>query len=57
MLTFVRAGFAAALLTLAVIPALAADKACERKELGEAAIKLEAQSKSDAGAVTKQPAG
>ncbi len=56
MLTFVRAGFAAALLTLAVIPALAADKAFERKDLGEAAIKLEAQIKSDAGAVTKQPA-
>jgi uncharacterized protein YfaS (alpha-2-macroglobulin family) len=60
MLTFVRAGLAAALLTLAFIPAttaaLAADKAFERKDLDEAAIKLEAQIKNDAGTVSKQPA-
>ena len=60
MLTVIRAGFfsavAAALLALAAIPALAADKAFERKELDEAAIKLEAQIKSDAGAVTKPAA-
>ncbi len=60
MLMSVRAGFAAALLALAVIPAntpaLAADKAFTRSELDEAAIKLEAQIKNDAGTVTKQPA-
>ncbi len=60
MLTFVRAGFAAALLVLAVIPAsftaFAADKAFQSKDLDEAAIKLEAQIKSDAGSLTKQAA-
>jgi uncharacterized protein YfaS (alpha-2-macroglobulin family) len=54
MLTFVRAGLAAALMSLAVIPTLAADKAYQRKDLDEAAIKLEGQIKSDAGTVTKQ---
>jgi len=60
MLTFVRAGFAAALLALAVVPAnlpaFAADKAYQSKDLDEAAIKLEAQIKSDAGALTKPAA-
>jgi len=56
MLTFVRAGLAAALITLAAFPALAAEKAFDRKELGDAAIKLEAQIKSDAGTVTKAAA-
>ena len=49
MFTSVRAGLAAALVALAVIPALAADKAFQRSDLDEAAIKLEAQIKSDAG--------
>ena len=47
MLTFARAGlrgaFAAALLTFAFFPALAADKAYQNSDLAEAAIKLEAQ--------------
>ena len=41
---------------LALVPALAADKAFMRKDLDEAAIKLEAQIKSDAGTVTKDAA-
>ncbi len=57
MLTFVRAGLAAALLALVSIPAmnsaLAADKAYQNSELAEQAIKLEAQIKTDAGTVTK----
>ena len=56
MFTSVRAGFAAALVALAVFPALAADKAFKRSDLDEAAIKLEAQIKSDAGTVTKPAA-
>jgi alpha-2-macroglobulin len=56
MLTAIRAGMAAALLILATIPALTADKAFERKDLDDAAIKLEAQIKSDAGTVTKPAA-
>jgi uncharacterized protein YfaS (alpha-2-macroglobulin family) len=54
MLTFVRAGLAAALMIFAAFPTLAADKAYQRKDLDDAAIKLEAQIKSDAGTVTKQ---
>ena len=53
MFNTVRAGLAAALVALAVIPALAADKPFKRADLDDAAIKLEAQIKSDAGAVTK----
>jgi alpha-2-macroglobulin len=56
MLSSVRAGLAAALIALALAPALAADKAFERKDLDETAIKLEAQIKSDAGTVTKNVA-
>jgi hypothetical protein len=56
MLNAVRAGFAAALIALAVMPALSADKAFVRKDLDEAAIKLEAQIKSDAGTVTQDAA-
>lgn len=56
MLNVIRAGLAAALLALAVISALAADKAFERKDLDDAAIKLEAQIKSDAGTVSKPAA-
>src|SRR6476660_7396411 len=55
MLTLVRAGLTAALLALAFTPALAADgdKAFQRGDLDQAAIKLAAQIKQDAGTVTK----
>ena len=56
MFTSVPAGLAAALIALAIIPAMAADKAFKRSDLDEAAIKLEAQIKNDAGAVTKPAA-
>ncbi len=56
MFTSVRAGLAAALIALATIPTLAADKAFKRGDLDDAAIKLEAQIKSDAGTVTKPAA-
>ena len=53
---FLGAGvFAAALLALAAVPGVAADKAFQSGDLDQAAIKLEAQIKSDAGTVTKQP--
>src|SRR3984893_12697627 len=59
MLTFVRAGIAAALVIL--LPALAAgpaaaEKAFQRDDLADAAIKLEAKIKSDAGQVAKPAA-
>ena len=56
MLSVIRAGIAAALLALALIPAMAADKAFKLEMLDEAAIKLEAQIKSDTGAVNKTAA-
>ncbi len=56
MFTSVRAGLAAAFIALAFVPALAADKAFKRSDLDDAAIKLEAQIKSDAGTVTKPAA-
>src|SRR5450631_1758184 len=56
MFTSVRFGLAAALLALALIPAASADKAYQRKDLDDAAIKLEAQIKSDAGTITKPAA-
>ena len=56
MLMSVRAGLAAAFIALAVFPALAADKAFKRGDLDDAAIKLEAQIKSDAGTVTRPAA-
>jgi uncharacterized protein YfaS (alpha-2-macroglobulin family) len=60
MLSSARAGFAgvlaAAFLALSALPGLAADKAYQNPELDEAAIKLEAQIKSDAGDVTKPAA-
>jgi uncharacterized protein YfaS (alpha-2-macroglobulin family) len=52
----VRAGLAAALIVFALLPALAADKAFKESGLDEAAIKLEAQIKADAGMVTKPAA-
>jgi uncharacterized protein YfaS (alpha-2-macroglobulin family) len=56
MFSLVRAGLAAALLALTLIPAAAADKAFQRDDLAQAAIKLEAQIKQDAGTVTKSAA-
>src|ERR1700742_5063434 len=53
MLTLVRAGLLAALLSLACGGAMAADKAFHRTDLDDAAVRLEAQIKTDAGAVTK----
>jgi hypothetical protein len=56
MLRFVRAGLAAAFLALVLSPATAAEKLFKQSSLDEAAIKLEAQIKSDAGTVAKPPA-
>ena len=56
MRCFVRAGLAAALVALVFSPALAADKAFKQSGLDEAAIKLEAQIKTDAGNVGKPAA-
>jgi hypothetical protein len=60
MFTSVRAGFsgvfAAALIALAVLPSAAADKAFRLGDLDDAAMKLEAQIKSDTGTVTKPAA-
>ena len=56
MFTPVRAGLAAALIALALFPAMAADKAFKRGDLDDAAIKLEAQIKNDTGTVTKPAA-
>ena len=56
MFTFVRAGLAAAFIALTLFPAIAADKAFKRGDLDDAAIKLEAQIKSDAGTITKPAA-
>ena len=56
MRCLVRAGLAAALVALVFSPALAADKAFKQSGLDEAAIKLEAQIKSDAGNVRKPAA-
>jgi hypothetical protein len=57
MLVLIRAGVVAALVTIASIfaPSIssAAEKAFDRPNLAEAAIKLEAQIKSDAGAAGK----
>ncbi len=55
MFTFIRAGLAAALIALALVPALAADadKPFQNASLDDAAIKLEAQIKRDAGSVSK----
>lgn len=56
MRCLVRAGLAAAFVALAFFPVLAADKSFKQNTLDEAAIKLEAQIKSDAGAVAKPAA-
>ena len=56
MLALVRAALAAALLLLFVPPTHTADKAFQRNDLADAAIKLEAQIKADAGPVSKAAA-
>jgi len=58
VLRVARAGLDAALLTLAWVlaPAIAAEKPFKQSALDQAAIKLEAQIKSDAGAVAKPAA-
>ncbi len=56
MFSLVRAGFVAASLALALLPAAAADKAFQSTDLDQAAIKLEAQIKQDAGTVTQSVA-
>ncbi len=56
MLSLLRAGLAAALVVVVAVPAFAADKAFHRDDLDNAAIKLEAQIKRDAGPVTKTAA-
>ncbi len=56
MLSLIRAGVAAALIALALAPASAADKAFQRGDLDQAAIRLEAQIKHDAGPVSKSAA-
>lgn len=53
MTGFVRAILVCATLALGLFPALAADKAFKRDDLADAAIKLEAQIKSEAGPVSK----
>src|SRR3954453_6305523 len=56
MLAFVRAACAAALVLLLSVPAIAADKSFRRDDLTDAAIKLEAQIKGEAGQVSKPTA-
>ena len=56
MRCLVRAGLAAALVAFVFLPALAVDKTFRQSGLDEAAIKLEAQIKSDAGNVSKPAA-
>jgi uncharacterized protein YfaS (alpha-2-macroglobulin family) len=56
MLSLIRAGLAAALIALVAVPAFAADKAFHRGDLDDAAIRLEAQIKRDAGPVKKTAA-
>jgi len=53
MFTIIRAGLFAALIAVACTSAGAADKPYQRSDLAEAAVKLEAQIKSDAGTVAK----
>jgi uncharacterized protein YfaS (alpha-2-macroglobulin family) len=53
MLAFARAAFAAALVLLLSAPTFAADKPFKRDDLADAAIKLEAQIKAEAGQVSK----
>src|SRR5215813_9553610 len=56
MLALARGAVAAALVLLFAVPAIAADKPYKRDDLADAAIKLEAQIKSEAGPVSKSAA-
>ncbi len=56
MLAFARGAFAAALVLLLSAPTIAADKPFHRDDLADAAIKLEAQIKAEAGQVSKSAA-
>lgn len=56
MLVHLRAGLAAALVAFACLPAAGADKPFERDDLAQAAIRLEAQLKSEAGETGKSAA-
>ena len=56
MLAFVRGAVAAALVLFLSAPAIAADKPFHRDDLADAAIKLEAQIKAEAGQVSKSAA-
>ncbi|MBV9558772.1 MAG: alpha-2-macroglobulin family protein [Pseudolabrys sp.] len=56
MLPLVRTGVVAVLLSLVSLVALAQDKGFKRDDLDDAAIKLEAQIKSDAGTTSKSAA-
>src|SRR3954454_22214243 len=56
MIGLVRAAALCATLALGLVSALAADKAFKRDDLGDSAIKLEAQIKSEAGPVAKSAA-
>src|SRR4051812_5671892 len=49
MFALARAGLAAALAVIACLPATAADKPFQRSGLADAALRLEAQIKSEAG--------
>jgi alpha-2-macroglobulin len=53
MLSFIRAGLAAALVIVAPLAASAAEKPFQNKALADSAITLEAQIKADAGASSK----
>ena len=56
MVAFARAALAAALVLLLSVAGFAADKSFRRNDLADAAIKLEAQIKAEAGQVTKPAA-
>ncbi len=56
MIATVRAGVLAALVTLLPVAAFSAGKAFQRDDLDDSAIKLEAQLKTDAGAIAKPAA-
>jgi len=56
MRAFVRAAVAAALVLILSAPTIAADRSFKRDDLADAAIKLEAQIKAEAGQVTKSAA-
>ena len=53
MFAALRAGLVAALVCVALSAAHSAEKAFQRDDLADAAIRLEAQIKTDSGAVTK----